>query len=120
MHSIHSRRRRELSDHMCVETLAQWLAESLTHEELAREMEEIFLERGPALPDRMRLDLKYFLADRPTDILAECLAMNERIDERAEFVEWCRELAAQGGDSHERFGVRRSDFHADRGSSRER
>ena len=105
---------------MCAETLAQWLAENLTHEELVSEAEDLFHEKSPALPARMRLDLKYFLEDRPTEILAECVALNERVDERAAFVDWCRELSAQEGDPHAHFGVRRSDFHVGRGSSRER
>jgi hypothetical protein len=101
-----------------VDVLAEWLSWNLSREELAAEAEQLFCERGPALPRQMRLDLRCFLEDRSAKALAQCLAMNEEPSRRREFVDWCAEIAAEGEDPYARLGLRHEDFCAERGPGR--
>ena len=97
------------------ELLAEWLRCNLSHGELSAEVERLFGEKGPAMPRVLKRDLAYFLQDRPARDLARCLAMNEPLDRREDFVEWCRRMQTERVDPYRRFGVRREDFCAERG-----
>jgi len=108
----------DLSSLLCVDVLAEWLSWNLTREELAAEVEKLFREQGPVLPRQMRLDLRCFLEDRSRKALARCLAMNEEPSRRRDFVDWCREIAAEGDNPYERLGLSQDDFCAERGPGR--
>jgi hypothetical protein len=98
--------------------LAGWLSWNLSREELVAQVQELFRRLGPALPGQVRIDLENFLEERSTAALAKCLAMNEEIDARDEFVDWRRRTKAEGSDSYRLYGVRREDFCEDRGPGR--
>jgi len=116
MTRLHSRR--EFSSLLCVDVFAEWLSSNLTSEQLAAEVEQLFRREGPVLPRQMRIDLDCFLADRSAKTLARCLAMNADPARRHAFVEWLREIAAEGDDPYGRLGLRQDDFCADRGPGR--
>ena len=104
---------------MSVDVFAEWLAWNLTEERLAAEVEKLFFDRDLAMPRQMRADLRCFLEDRSPKTLARCLAMNEDARRRHEFVEWCREVLAEGADPYERLGLRRRDYCAETGPGRD-
>ena len=77
--------------------LVDWLVETRTQDALAEEVAELFRERGPRLPRRMRRRLRRFLADCPACLLAMCVAISGRLDDRDAFVAWCHEREADYG-----------------------
>jgi len=105
----------DFSDFMTREMLSEWLRETHAHDELVDAVEALFRERVGVLPRRLRRDLRRFLEDRSTEVLAECLAIHRKGIACDGFAAWCRESAAASDDPYARFGVRPSDFCADRG-----
>lgn len=108
----------DVSKFLCAEVLAEWLSWRLSHADLVTEVERLLGEQGPAFPRSLRKDFRWFLEDRSSKVLAECLAMNESPEARANFVSWCQEVAAESADPYRTFGVRRRDFCAEQGPGR--
>jgi len=115
MENVHPGATPDITEFLCAEVLTEWLVWRFSQLELAERVERLFRRCGPTLPRRMRLDLRYFIEDRPPATLAECLAANEDPGQWREFVDWCRELAAEGRDPYRRLGLRQEDFCAERG-----
>jgi len=104
-----------LSDYLCFEVLTDWLTSRLSHAELVAEVVRLFRRRGPGLPRPLWEDLRDFLEDRSTRVLARCLAINEGVTAREDFVTWCLDRSAETDDAHARLGVRSADFCTERG-----
>ena len=77
--------------------LVAWLVETRSPEVLAEEVAELFYRRGPRLPRRMRRCLRRFLEDCPVSLLAMCVAISGRIDDRDAFAAWRYERDIETG-----------------------
>ena len=118
MHRMRRPSTREPLDFHSVELLTEWLSWNLSHAELARKIEGLLLERGPALPRQMRRDFGCLLRTLPARLLARCVAMNTEAEEWEEFVEWLRDEVSGADDPNRLFGVSEEDFCAERGPGR--
>jgi hypothetical protein len=92
---MHRRELARLSELLCAENLAEHLAATCSPAELADAVARLFREHGPALPRPMRMDLDAFIRDCSRRMLARCLAMNEPLDAREDFVRRCREQSTR-------------------------
>ena len=85
------RRARNILNAATAEAWAAWLERHAAPGELAARVERIFLERGPALPRRVRTDLAEFLRERSAADLARAIAQNDDPRDDAEFAAWAKE-----------------------------
>jgi len=70
---------------------AEWLKDCRSPREVALRAGELFDERGPKMPRRLRADLAEFLRERSEVDLARLVAMNDDPRDDRDFMAWLRE-----------------------------
>ena len=92
------------------ELFTEWLAEHAPRTELVCRVTQAFDRLGPALPRRLRRELRLLIDEQSLRTLAECIALNERPEEDDAFADGCHENRRTSPDPYVRHGVRRKDF----------
>ena len=71
-----------------MDVYAEWLKNNRPHGELVFRAQQMFDERGPKMPRRLREDLAEFLRERASADLARLVALNDDPRDDREFMAW--------------------------------